>query len=232
MNEAKNNGPDQIPNHKTTLLLGATGRTGSQVLEKLIQEGHIVHVVVRDRTSVLSSSDKVIVFEGDVTNADTIGAALVDCETIISALNVSRTSDFPWSKLRTPKTFLSDTMSTILKVADPTVIKKIVVCSAWGANESKKEIPSWFRWLINNSNIGPAYKDHERQEELLRTSKFNYTIVRPVGLTNSKGFQTILTINSIPKPKLTISRKNTARFLVEQLSDNRYQKQAVTISGK
>jgi len=217
----------------TTLLLGATGRTGSLTLERLLQEGHYVHIVVRDRKKVRSRSGKLTIFEGDVVNADTLSLAILNCENVISVLNVSRTSDFPWANLRTSKTFLSDTLSTVLAVADPTAIKKIVVCSAWGTNETRKDIPWWFKWLIANSNIGTAYKDHERQEEILFNSNLNFIIVRPVGLTNSERIQTILeTINNNPRPGLLISRKNTAKFLVSQLSDNRYNKKSVTISEK
>jgi len=217
----------------TILLLGATGRTGTHVLIELLQEGHIVHVVIRDRTKVLPQLDKVKIFEGDVTNSEILHEALLNCEYIISVLNVSRKSDFPWSKLRTPKTFLSDTILTILKVANPNTIKKIIICSAWGTNETKLDIPSWFRWLIDNSNIGPAYKDHERQEDLLMESKFNFTIVRPVGLTNSNRNQTIQeTQNNNPNLKLTISRKSVAKFIVRQISNNLYSRQTVTISKK
>jgi len=192
-----------------------------------------VHIVVRDRKKVRSRSGKLTIFEGDVVNADTLSLAILNCENVISVLNVSRTSDFPWANLRTSKTFLSDTLSTVLAVADPTAIKKIVVCSAWGTNETRKDIPWWFKWLIANSNIGTAYKDHERQEEILFNSNLNFIIVRPVGLTNSERIQTILeTINNNPRPGLLISRKNTAKFLVSQLSDNRYNKKSVTISEK
>ena len=45
-------------------------------------------------------------------------------------------------------------------------LRRLVLTSAWGAGETAAEIPGWFRWFIQNSNIGPAYRDHERQEAL------------------------------------------------------------------
>jgi uncharacterized protein YbjT (DUF2867 family) len=225
--------PTEKSNYMTILLLGATGRTGLHLFEMLLQAGHKVHLVVRDKAKILTRSDKVKLFEGDTTNSDIVREALLGCETIVSVLNVSRTSDFPWAKLRTPKTFLSDSMLNVLEVADPNIIKRIIVCSAWGTHETKLDLPSWFKWLIDNSNIGPAYKDHERQEDLLRASKFDFIIIRPVGLTNSNKNETIQeTQNNSPKPRLTISRKSVAKFIVRQISDNCYSKQAVTISKK
>ena len=144
--------------------------------------------------------------------------ALKDCKGIISALNISRKSDFPWSKLRTPPTFLSDVMKNIILLTTKNGLERIVVCSAWGVAETEKEIPIWFKWFIKNSNIGVAYKDHERQENELKKSKLDWTIVRPTGLTNLKREKKIIeSYNNEPKPKLTISRKNVAKFMANAL---------------
>lgn len=214
------------------LLLGATGRTGKYVLEYLLNNGHTINVIVRDKNKIGNTSDRLQIFEADIT-IENLLKATNGCEAIISVLNISRTSDFPWAKLRTPKDFLSETMKNILQISKELKIKKLIVCSAWGVHETKKEIPGWFRWVINNSNVGLAYKDHERQENFLRNSELNYTIVRPAGLTNSvKEKEILISQNNIPKPKLTISRKNTARFMVELLEDTSYSRQAVTISSK
>ncbi len=213
------------------LLLGATGRTGIHVLETLLQEGHSVNAVVRDKSKIKTRPGTLTIFEGNASDPGTLRPAMQGCEAIISVLNISRTSDFPWAKLRTPTTFLSDSMAAIINTADEFSIKKIIGCSAWGVHETKKDIPGWFRWIINNSNVGIAYKDHERQEELLRHSKFDYTIVRPVGLTNSGKQQAIReTVNNIPRPALIISRKSVAKFIARQLEDNTYTRKAVTIS--
>nr|WP_294793521.1 NAD(P)-binding oxidoreductase [uncultured Mucilaginibacter sp.] len=214
------------------LLLGATGRTGKHVLTHLLKAGHVVNAVVRDKTK-LNNNGQLHVFESDDINKTILKHAMQGCEAIISMLNISRTSDFPWAKLRTPKTFLSDAMANIIAVAEEAGIKKVVVCSAWGVHETKKDIPTWFRWLIDYSNIGVAYLDHERQELLLRQSKLDFTIVRPVGLTNStKEKQVQVSQNNSPKPKMMVSRKNTGAFFVQLLSNTSYSRHAIVISEK
>jgi uncharacterized protein YbjT (DUF2867 family) len=214
------------------LLLGATGRTGKHVLTHLLKAGHLVNAIVRDKTK-LNNNEQLHVFESDDINRTILKQAMQDCEAIISVLNVSRTSDFPWAKLRTPKTFLSDAMANIIAVADEAGIKKIVVCSAWGVHETKEDIPIWFRWLIDYSNIGVAYLDHERQELLLQHSTLDFTIVRPVGLTNStKEKQVQVSQNNSPKPKMMVSRKNTGAFFVQLLNNTSYSRHAIVISDK
>lgn len=213
------------------LILGATGRTGSHLVSEALKNGHIVHVLVRDKSKIHHDSEQLKIFEGLPTDLTALKNAMKDCEAILTALNISRTSDFPWAKLRTPTTFLSDTMKVVVKVAEEEKINRIIVCSAWGANETKKDIPWWFRWFIDNSNIGVAYRDHELQESILQNTTFNYTLIRPVGLTNFNKEENIrVTINNYPKPKLTISRKSVAFFMLKVLDEGLFIKQIVTIS--
>src|SRR6478672_10306477 len=88
--------------------------------------------------------------------------------------------------LRTPKDFLSATMKNIIEVAGKNNIHRVVFTSAWGVSETKKDLPSWFRWLIDHSSLRYPYKDHERQEELIKRSGVEWTAIRPVFLANSK----------------------------------------------
>lgn len=167
------------------LLLGATGRTGKLVLKAAKENDYQINCLVRNKGKV-EESNGVQVFTGNPNNADDLEKAIQGCEAIISALNISRTSDFPWANLRTPPQYLSEVMSKTLKLAEKHNINRLVVCSAWGVAETKDDLPGWFRWFIDNSNIGVAYKDHEHQEKLIRESDLDWTIVRPSGLTNSK----------------------------------------------
>src|SRR5688572_1928944 len=194
------------------LLLGATGRTGKYVVDEALQQGYELKCLVRDRKKIKSSHERLELFEGSPEKTSDLERAITNCEAIIHVLNVSRNSDFPWSKLRTPPTFLSEVMKNVIEVAKKHNVKRVIVCSAWGAAETKKDLPGWFRWFIDNSNIGYAYRDHERQEKLVIGSNLLWTIVRPAGLTNFKKPQQIIeSYNNNPKPGMTINRISLAR---------------------
>lgn len=206
----------------TLLILGATGRTGAHLLRLALSEGHIVHALVRDRSKVNLSSPNLSLFEGLPTDAERLKKAAFGCEAIISTLNISRISDWPWSKLRTPVNLLSETVREIINLGEQSP-RRIIITSAWGVNESRQEIPGWFRWLINHSNIGPAYADHGTQETLLADSRLDWTAVRPVGLVSLNWNRpTKVSLNGKPKPRLMISRAVVARFLLDQVADKRY----------
>lgn len=215
----------------TLLILGATGRLGQELLREALLAGHQVRLVVRNQTKLPIQSPNLTVFEHPSLDEAVLQQSMSGCDVVLNTLNISRRSDFPWSPLRTPERFLSDTLQTVLRVAKTGQVRKLIVVTAWGVHETKADIPFWFRWLIDYSNIGVAYRDHERQENLLRASPLNWTIVRPVGLTNFRAIRPIrVTINGEPKPELTTSRANVARFMLTLLTDNRYSHNAVTIS--
>lgn len=215
------------------LLLGATGRTGKYVVDEALQQGYELKCLVRDRKKIESSHERLELFEGSLEKTSDLERAIKNCEAIINVLNVSRNSDFPWSKLRTPPTFLSDVMKNLIDVAKKHNIKRVIVCSAWGAAETKNDLPGWFRWLIDNSNVGYAYRDHERQEKLVMESNLLWTIVRPAGLTNFKRSQQIIeSYNNNPKPGMTINRISLAKYLVDAIPNERLVYKVPVISGR
>jgi hypothetical protein len=124
-------------------------------------------------------------------------------------------------------------MKKVISVATAKNINRIVVCTAWGTSDTRNDLPKWFSWFINNSNIGVAYRDHELQEKLLQQSELKWTIVRPSGLTNSKKPQTVIeSYQNLPKPKLTINRGEVARYMITAITNDGLIGKMPVISGK
>ncbi len=203
------------------LILGSTGRTGKHVIQEVLAKGYNVNCLVRKALTTELDPQKVNVFIGSPAIPGDLEKAITGCEAVISVLNISRTSDFPWAKLRTPEFFLSDTMKRLVQLTERFDIKRVVVCSAWGAAETKSDLPGLFQWLIDKSNIGFAYRDHERQEAVLRQSNLNWTVVRPTGLINSTKIQRVHeSYGNVPKGFI-ISRRSVAKYLVDAVKEDR-----------
>ena len=214
------------------LLLGSTGRTGRILLEIALKKGYQVNCLARN-TERIKKRKGLTIFQGNPTNENDLKKAIYKCDFVISVLNISRKTDFPWSSLKTPSTFLSDAMNIVVRISKNENIKRISICSAWGVAETKNDIPKWFKWLINRSNIGIAYNEHEKQEEIISKSKLNWTIIRPVGLSNSKKEEKIIeTFNNKPKPNMLISRKSLAKYLLQSLTNNSLIEKKVVVSKK
>lgn len=212
------------------LLLGGTGRTGKHVLKAALEKGYEVHCPVRKSDGI---DERAQIFEGTPSDSSILEKAIEGCDCVVGVLNISRNSDFPWSGLRTPEKFLSDVMSKLIPLAKKNDVKRMVLCSAWGVSETKKDIPGWFDWFIENSNIGVAYRDHARQEKLLEASELDWTIVRPVGLTNFGRSESVKeSYNNSPKPGLLVSRKTVAHYMVDCIrNENLIHKKVVLSNG-
>jgi putative NADH-flavin reductase len=215
------------------LILGATGRTGELLLIEALKRGHKVTVLVSHKSNLRVKDDSITIYEGTPLNRFTLEDAMQNCDAVLSTLNISRMSDFPWAKLRTSKDFLSSSLTSILLTASKHHLNRIILTTAWGVGETREDIPFWFDWLIENSNIRYPYAEHELQEQILQQSNMNWTAVRPVMLTDAiNNKQVIVSFNNTPKPSLFISRQNVARFMMDVLEGDLYSKQRPVISEK
>jgi uncharacterized protein YbjT (DUF2867 family) len=213
------------------LILGATGRTGKLLLEQALEKGYKVNALVRNLEAFTVRHENLQLFEGTPADKQLLNEAMQDCQAILSTLNISRKSDFPWSALRTPQHFLSQTVSDIIDLCPAHKISRVIVLSAFGVGESRQYIPTWFRWLIDHSNIGAAYQEHESQERLLEASDLQYTAIRPTSLVNAfRPIDVIVSVRNLPKPGLTISRYNVARFMLDILELQAYLRQTPVVS--
>ena len=106
-------------------------------------------------------------------------------------------------------------------------VKRIVSVSASGVGDSWNDMFLIVRWLIRYSNIWKAYEDHDRQEQILRQSALDWTIVRPVML-NDKDSDEYKAVIGKPSGG-SISRKGVAKFILDSLKSEKYVKEVVTL---
>ncbi|MEO0471273.1 MAG: NAD(P)H-binding protein [Bacteroidota bacterium] len=214
-------------------VLGGSGRTGKQILSQSLDRGHHVQALVRNPDKISLNHPNLQLIKGDPALENDIIKGIEACEVVLSCLNISRRSDFPWARLRTPESFLSETMQRIIHAMHLHQIRRIIVVSAWGVRETFPYLPGWFQFLIKNSNIGVAYTDHEKQEAMLERQNLDWTIVRPVGLTSGRNLhKTRISIDNQPKPNLLISRAQLAAFMLDIMERKQYFREFLTVSSE
>lgn len=213
-------------------IIGGTGRTGKLLVSEALARGHAVHALARNPNGFTNPDAAGLkIFQGNPIDADVLREAMAGCDAVLSALNLSRTSDWPWAPLRAPENLLSDCMSKVIPAMQENGRRRIIVISTFGVDDSIREVPGWFRWLVEHSNIRFPYRDHWRQEELLSRSGLDWTILRPAGLTNSRTAKPVrVSFDGNPRPGLTISRLAVAHFMLDELERNEYVGRRPTIS--
>ncbi len=202
------------------LLLGATGRTGSLALEYALSQGLEVTVLVRRPQALNVESDRLTVIEGSPLNAEDVSKALAGCDAVVSALNNNRTSDNPWAKRLSPSMFMTNSIRNCLAAMKEQGMRRIVVLSSVGVNESFGDTVFLMRWLIRNTNLQYTFQDHDAQESELRRSGADWTAVRAAFLTNGDRLKSLVVSHyNEPAPARTISRLHTAHYLIDCLND-------------
>jgi putative NADH-flavin reductase len=213
------------------LILGITGRTGSLVAEEAIKRGHKVVGIARDQSRVTVKDAEI--FTGTPYNFDIVRKAVTDCNAVISTLSTFPRSEGFFGKIKSPLDTMSVSIKNTVKAMKEKEIKRIVIMTALGVGDSAKDIPALFSFIIRISNIKYAYADHDLQEKVLENSNLDWTVVRPVGLTDRNDDLSILNnLKGVGKIKSRISRNAVAHFMLDCIEDSKFVKQKPGISNE
>lgn len=193
------------------LILGATGRVGSLIVEHALSDGHDVKVLVRDPGKV-QAREGLTINEGNACNAADIRRAAEGHDTVISALNTDKT------------TTLSESMPLIIEAMREFGIRRIVTIGTAGILQSRTE-PELLRYQSNESKrkTTRAAEEHRRVYELLQASELDWTIVCPTYLPDGEaigGYRAER--DRLPEGGEKITVGDTAEFAYGQIEDREY----------
>jgi putative NADH-flavin reductase len=207
------------------VLLGATGGTGREVLERALAAGHEVTAVVRDR-SALPARYGLTVEQGDVTDADLLERYLVGADALVSALG-SRAS------LREPVTLYSRSSEAMVEALGRARVKRLLVVTA-GGYVKDSSAHWWFRWAMQPILVRVlrhAYDDMQRMEAIIERSDLDWTIVRPARLVDGPETGSYRTVTGGLVPSgWTIARADVAHLLLDALAHNRFVRELVSVA--
>lgn len=213
------------------LVLGATGRTGKEIVKVALQEGHKVSAIARDPKQ-LEEFD-VDAIQGTPYDYDTVDKAVKGCDAVINTLNVSRKTDNPWAPLRAHADLISKSASNAIKAMDKYDVKRFVALSTIGAGTSWKDSPAILRLFVSISNLKVAFKDHGKQEELLKNSQLDYTICRAPMLSDELNNKIVVATQEGEKPESPkLSRLSAANFFISIIENKDYIREVIHISNK
>lgn len=112
-------------------------------------------------------------------------------------------------------------------------VRKLICLSTLGMGESYGNLNFIWKHIMFGMLLKRAFNDHKLQEEYIRNSNLDFTIVRPSALTGgaiTDGYK-IDFDGKYKKLKLKISRADVADFMLRQLHSDNYVRKAVSISN-
>ncbi len=159
-------------------ILGATGKTGQELVHRALDEGHTVTALVRRPEALAVRDERLEVVVGDARDVDVIARVATGQDALIAALGRPESG-------RT-KEEIDDSQSVdvcaistqhLLDVGPRVGLHRIVLMSTHGAGSSNDGSP-YVREL--RDKVGNRVRDKDRMEELLAsaTTDIVWTVIR------------------------------------------------------
>ena len=215
---------------KRILLYGATGRTGELIAQLALQQGYAVTALMRNPTKLTVQSEHLTVIEGQPTSLADVRQAMCGCHAVISALSaLSESESFSRQKITPPHTLATAMRHTITAMHEHG-LRRIVTLSSIGVGDSWPYAPWYMRLIIKLTNFKLVFADHQQQETLLRQSKLDWIIARPVALNNKVPLGELRVSYEQTPASFALSRRQLARFMVDCLANNDFVHKAPLLS--
>lgn len=201
------------------LILGASGRVGSIILQRALHDGHEVKVLVREAKESETFGQAEVIL-GDALNPSDILTAMQSCEGVISALNSGGSKT------------ISNSMQFIILSMKELGIRRIVTIGTSGILNSYQD-PAKLRFETNENlrTVTDAALDHLEAFRMLEGSELDWTIVCPTKLVVTPASGTYrVKKNFLPEQGTHISIKDTANFAYEEFFAKQYVRSRVGIA--
>ncbi|WP_062070253.1 NAD(P)-dependent oxidoreductase [Demequina sediminicola] len=207
----------------TIALFGATGKTGSRVLTRLLERGDTVRALARD-ASRIPTHDNLTVIEGNVLDAAAVASTIEGTDAVLSLFGQVKGSE---KDLQTRGT------TNIVTAMDEAGVTRLVTLSGGGlrAAQDKPGVPDRIIRTLLKIMAGHVLADAEGHLEVLQASALQWTVARGPRLTENPGKGTYRVGWVGVNASTQISRDDLADFLVTQVDDTTYVHQMPFISA-
>ena len=201
-------------------IFGATGPTGRRLVERSIAAGHEVTAFARRASSMTANHERLTVFQGDAFDAERVGEAVAGRDAIVSVLGGEPSNPLHPRRPGDPDGPASVGAGHIVSAMKEHGVGRFVCLTAWGVGESG-ENPGVSGWFFMNVLVPPLlrddYADKEAAERIVRRSDLDWTIVRPMLLTNGQWTGRYRVGEDLrPGRRFWVSRADVAAFLLDQ----------------
>lgn len=197
------------------IIFGSTGNTGRQVVTQALEQGHQVTAFARSAEKLGLRHENLRVVQGDVLDFPAVEAAVAGQDAVICTLGAPPRDK---NHLRERGT------ENILRAMENTGVRRLVAQSTVGIGDSHDALPFHMKYILVPLLLGRAFADHAKQEERIRESQADWTIVRPAALKEGKytgSYQVDYTADN-HNVTSNISYADTAEFMLKQLADSTY----------
>jgi putative NADH-flavin reductase len=191
------------------VVFGATGGTGSQLVERALAVGHDVAAVARRPEAIARTHDRLRVVKGDVLDAASVAACVAGADAVLSAIGPANNKQ--------PGTLISDGAKHIVAACAQHGVRRfvfesgIMVGDGRGLSWLGRRGVAMFRFANR-----ALCADKRIAEDAIRASELDWVIVRPVSLIDGAATGSYVTgVDARVHVAKKLSHADVAHFMVE-----------------
>lgn len=197
------------------LVIGATRGIGKALCTSAPANGHRVRAFARSAAD-LPAQDGVEPWPGDATCAEDLAPALDGQDAVVLALGIQESLAMLWR----PVTLFSDATAALVPLMERQGPRRLIAVTGIGAGDSVAALSGVER-LGHRAIFSQPYKDKTRQEEMIRASALDWTLVRPTILTHNRATRRYRVLAEPKDWRMgMISRADVADYILGALADD------------
>lgn len=203
------------------VVFGASGKTGRLVLEEALAKGYEVIAYVRDKESVQSVHPNLTVAVGQLNEKEKLKSVIAGSDACISTLG--------GTFLTKHNHAIMEGIDYIVGIMEEANVKRFIYLSSIGTGDSRRYMAQPARFLIADLLLRIPLADHNANENRIKSSQLEWTIIRPGGLTDGAKSENLKhgAEHTKLKGNLSISRASVAAFILDQLTGKNYVNKSV-----
>ena len=209
------------------LIIGASRGIGLETLKAALRAGHSVRAFARSARRIRIDDPKLEKIPSDALQMDTVRRALTGIDVVIQSLGVSAGPEI----ILKPTRLFSTATRVLVTAMEEAQVRRLICVTGFGAGDSRGRGGFLYNAAFHLL-VGRIYDDKDVQERIVRRSKLDWVIARPVILTN--GPKTSAYRALVDPRDWTcgfISRADVADFLVKQIDDDAFLHKAPVLTS-
>src|SRR5258705_12221765 len=201
------------------LIIGASRGVGLETVRRALAEKHQVRALARSADTIPINDANLEKTSGDARNAATLLSALAGIDAVIQTLGVSINPEV----IVRGTTLFSTSTRALVDAMGGSGVKRLIVVTGFGAGDSRGHGGFLYDAVLFPLLMKRIYDDKDVQEQIVRRSGLDWTIVRPGLLTSGPRSEAYRVLETRREWRAgSISRADVADFLVRQVSDKSY----------
>jgi putative NADH-flavin reductase len=188
-------------------VIGATGRTGREIVQQALARGHHVTAFVRSPESITLKNERLTVLKGNAMDESQLFDAVQNHDAVLSTLGPR--------EVFKPSSMLRDNALATTRAMNRSGVKRLVVLSAAAHFPG---IPNRIASFVMRNHM----RDSVAMEEIVQASGLDWTIARPPRLTQEEYSTYRSREGAAPKMGFSLARKAVAAFMLDAIEQKKH----------